>query len=745
MNLKKKISDVTSTSAASTADQLQNLLSRLEQPLPSPLPHMDCRGGLTQFAAQLLKNSRNLWLVSSWEMAYLDFIAVTISHLKHSKLSVYLLDFDNYVRGSDPLVAASSIFGTTIQRFCESINSNSPNYIILKINNTSADRDLYNEARIIGEHLKKSCQSSYVITISPNTPDFFSPSLVLLTYLEEAECNRYIYAHPLGKYVTNEEIESSTIYNFTGGAPSALDLFLKLRQHDDFLEIQRTGLRTKNPASYYPRSLAAAINSLDDHHPEALELLLVLAVFPMGESAHAVRYIQPKRRLHGKSAVILEEMGLVYQVSLRSDSIGVFEPHKIIIVHRLVREYISDIYLQQSGYVSKFEHIQAAISLYFGENWRNQDYKLKGNFIAGKIRHNAVTSGNSRSLLLTLLCFADDEALNDNSIMEDTLKLISFYLAKLSNSTNYKCAVDLSRDIWDILVTYSHKPAAQEAIYSYLMALRMRESHEQALKFSACIVKPHSTDLDFRLKTERAYCYLALGDKISAKILADEVSNECKSSTLMHAKYISIRTSNHKNKTRKLESLVKESRARGAVRLSNFIKAHLLNSIGDLVQRCALFKKAAEEALADGDGLNYVRNTIKYCELKLENGTPLNKSDISHMEEAYRLNYGQRLTSEFKRTSNILWQDSINKRDLDRMLELFARGSQVFQILKLETEEEKYLTDLLIALQGRTSYKLDARLRYAFVRALELELLSFDKISRSLETVIGDDLKIPTL
>lgn len=706
---------------------------------------MDCRGGLTQFAAQLLEKSRNLWLVSSWEMAWLDFTAVTLSHLSHSDFPVYLLDFDNYVRGADPLAAASSVLGTEIQWFCEGLNTIEPHYLILKVNNAVTDRDYYNEVRIIGDYLRKLCEGSFVITLSPNAPDFFCPSLVFLTYLEEAECNRYISAHPLGKYVTDQEIESGTAYNFTGGAPAAIDLFLKLRQHDDFIEIQYSGLRTTNSNAYYPKSLIAAINALHDQDHDALELLLVLSVFPMGESAHAVRYIQPKRRLHGKSAIILEEMGLVYQVSLRSDSIGVFEPHKIIIVHRLVREYISDIYLHKGGYVSRYEHIQAAISLYFGEGWRKEDYKLKGNFIAGKIRHSVVTSGNSRALLLTLICFANDEALNDHSIMEDTLKLISFYLAQLSSNTNYKCVVDLSRDIWNILISYSHKSAAQEILYSYLMALRMRESFQESLDVAAYIGKPHSTDLEFRLKTEKAYCHLALGNKVSAKLLADEVSRDCRSSTLMHAKYISVRTSNYKNKTRKLESLAKESRARGAVRLSNFIKAHLLNSIGDPAQRRAMFKKAAEEALADGDSLNYVRNTVEYCESSLAGEIALSKSDISHMEEAYRLNYGQRLTSAFKRASNILWQDSINKRDLDRMLELFARGSQVFQILKLDTEEEKYLTDLLIALQGKTSYKLDARLRYAFVRALELELLSFDKISKSLEAVIGDDLKIPTL
>ena len=706
---------------------------------------MDCRAGLTQFAAQLLGGARNLWLVSSWEMAWVDFTAVTLSHLSHSGFPVYHLDFGNYIRGADPLVAASSVLGAEINLFCGAVNGVGPCYLMLKVGSSTLDRDYNNEVRIISDYLRKMCADIYVVTISTSAPDFFCPSLVSLDYLEEAECNRYISAHPYGQYVTSQEIESGTVYNFTGGAPAALDLFLKLRQHDDFIEIQNSGLRTVSPNIYYPNSLVDAINALYDQHQDALELLLVLSVFPMGESAHAVRYIQPKRRLHGKSAIILEEMGLVYQVSLRSDSIGVFEPHKIIIVHRIVREYIADVYLHKSGFVSRYEHIQAAVALYFGEGWRKESYKLKGNFLKGRIRHSAVTSGNSRALLLTLLCFAHDEGINEEFFIDDALKLVSFYSAQLASSTNFKCVVDLSRDIWSVLINYTHKPAAQEILFSYAMALRMRESYQESLDVAVYINDPHSADLEFRLKTERAYCYLALGDKITAKLLADDVSVSCKTGTLMHAKYIGVRASNYKKKTRKLENLVKESRARGAVRLSNYIKAHLLNSIGDPAQRRAMFKKAAEEALVDNDSLNYVRNTVEYCESSLAGGEPLSKSDISHMEEAYRLYYGQRLTKQFKRASKILWQDSIKKRDLDRMLELFARGSQVFQLLKLEAEEQKYLKDLLIVLQEKTTYKLDARLRYAFVRALELELLSFEKISKSLEAVIGDDLKIPAL
>lgn len=713
--------------------------------MPSALPHMDCRAGLTKFAASFLQSSRALWLAGAWEMAWPDFIAVARSQLGHSEIPTYHLNFDSFTTGGDPLATASLALGADVQSFCDEIKGIKLCYIILITSATTLDKDHYNELRIIGDYLRKTCENSIIVTVSPQPPEFYCPSLVSLYNLEEAECNRYIATHPLGNYVSPEEIESATVYNYTGGAPAAIDSYLKLRQHDDYLEIQRTGLRNSPPSQYYPKHLVETVNSLGTENPDALDLLLVLSVFPMGESAHAVRYIQPKRRLHGKCAIALEELGLVYQVSLRSETIGMFEPHKIIIVHRLVREYIYEIHLQKNGIISRFEHIQAAICLYFGAEWRKENYKLKGNLISGKIRHNTITAGNSRALLLTLVSFAHDEALSDSSLISDALKLVNFYSAQLASATNFKSVVDLTRDIWDIVILYAHTPPAQEILHTYIMALRMRNSFQLALNVSTLIVKPHSKNFSFRLKTEIAYCQLAVGVPSIAKQLADEVQRECKTSTQMHAKYISLRLSNYKNKPKRLENLAKESRARGAVLLSNFIKSHLLRSIGDPKQRRTMFKTAAEEAQLDGDGLNYARNTMEYCELSLSAGLALSKSDISHMEEAYRLNYGQRLTSEFKKASNILWEDSKNKRDLDRLLELFARGSQVFQILKLDNEEERYLTDLFIVLQDKTSHKFDARLRYALVRALELELLSFDKISNSLQGVIGDDLTIPSL
>lgn len=706
---------------------------------------MDCRGGLTKFAANFLQSSRALWLASAWEMGWPDFVAVSRSELGHNEIPVYHVSFDNCTGSEDPLATASLALGADIQSFCDEIKKTQLCYIVLTTSTPAVDKDHYNGLKTIGDFLRKTCENLIVITVSPQAPEFYCPSLVSLHHLEEAECNKYIARHSLGVYVPLEEIESATVYNYTGGAPAAIDSYLKLRQHDDHLEIQKTGLRNSPLNQYYPKSLVEAVRSLEIDNPDALDLLLVLSVFPMGESAHAVRYIQPKRRLHGKCAIALEELGLVYQISLRSETIGMFEPHKIIIVHRLVREYIYEIHLQKEGIISRFEHIQAAICLYFGADWRKEDYKLKGNFIAGKIRHNAVTAGNSRALLLTLTSFAHEEAVSDPSLISDALKLVNFYSAQLASATNYKCVVDLTRDIWDILILYIHTPAAQEILYTYLMALRMRDFFHLALEVSSLIIKPHSNNFSFRLKTEIAYCQLAVGDSSLAKKLADEVKQECKTSTIMHAKYISLRLSNYKNKPKRLEKLAKESRARGAVLLSNFIKSHLLRSIGDPKQRRAMFKAAAEEAQLDGDGLNYTRNTMEYCELTLAAGLHLSKSDISHMEEAYRLNYGQRLTSEFKRASSILWEDSKNKRDLDKLLELFARGSQVFQILKLETEEGRYLTDLFLVLQDNPTRKLDAHLKYALVRALELELLSFDKISNSLQVVIGEDLKIPSL
>jgi hypothetical protein len=677
-------------------------------------------------------------------MAWLDFLAVIFEGLGRGGDQVYLFDFANYTKGSNPLVSAEILLGSDILSFCNKLKTIN-GFLVFKVMESTPDRSLHNDVRMISEFIRQHCPDVCVITLSTQLPCFFVPTMISLPSLSEAETNRYIDAHFLGGYVTEEEVESNCVYNYTGGAPAAIDSFLRLRQHTDLVEIQLGGLRTISPHLYYPNDLTESISFLEREDPDALELLIVLSAFPMGESIHAVRYIQPKRLLHGKSAIVLEDMGLVYQVSLRSDNIGKFEPNKIVIVHRLVREYIADIFLPKKGDFSRFNYIQAAVSIYFVD-WLNDGRKLKGNFLNEKNRLDVVTTGNARSFIIDLMSHAKNVQETDSAVLDKTLSLVGFYVAKLHNSVNYRYVVDVIRDVWSIISELPDKTVIQEIKYIYLMALRMREFYGEALAVAATISIPYSEDFDCRLKTEMAYNYLALNDVKQAKQLADEVRvRDFKAHSLMHAKFIVLRISRAKDKRVKLERLVKESRARGVIRLSNHIKAHLLQSIGDLSQRRVMYKVAAEEALYDGDVLNYVRNTIEYCEAALQNGKALDKSDISSLEDAYRFSCRQRYKNNFQRASRLLWDDNKNKAESDKLLELFCRNSQLLQIMKIDGEEESYLRDLFAVLHLGKSIRQDARLMYVLIRALELEIMPFDSLSSSILVSDGGQVLIPKL
>lgn len=679
-------------------------------------------------------------------MAWLDFLTVTLDQYCQNRPTIYLFDFADYDQGTDPLCSAKSILGEEIQEFCKQL-ADLEGFVVLKVMESTPDRSLHNDARVIADFIRKSCPHIHLIILSIQHPSFFAPGLICLSALSEAETNTYIDSHDLGGYVSAEEVESKCVYNYTGGAPAAIDLFLKQRQHVDLIEIQLGGLRTGNPSLFYPHELKKAISFLEEEDPDALELLLVLSVFPMGESVHSVRYIQPKKLLKGKSAVVLEDMGLVYSIELRSDNIGKFEPNKIVTVHRLVREYIFDIYFKKRSVSSKYEYIQAAVVLYFGD-WLKEKRDLKGNFFNDKARLDMVMTGNARFFIIDLLSHAKGmrESEGDTGVLDKVLKLVIFYIGALNNSSNYRYIVDVVRDIWGVLNELPGSSVIQEIKYFYSMALRMREFYSDALYVTEDVGVAYSEEFSCRLKTEMAYNHLALGDLKRAKYLADEVRlGDYKADSLMHAKFICLRISIAKDKRVKLERLAKESRGRGVVRLANHIKAYLLQAITDLSQRRSMFKSAAEEALLDGDALNYVRNTIEYCDAALSEGRRLEKGDLSHLEDAYRFACNQRYIKSFRRVSDLLWKDTNNKKDLEKMLELFCRSSQLFRVLKIEGEEEKYLRDLFSALNLTSSVRQDSRLMYALMRALELNVMSFESLSNSMLTLNGEVVFIPSL
>lgn len=690
---------------------------------------MACRGALIDLASIMLERYRLLCLVSPYETAWYDFVTVALRNMGIERVPVLTVNFATYVSTKNIIADAFSIFGEELDQFCVRINDSASPIIILTNLEAGIDADFHEEAYATAEYIQKNCHKAKLIVIFAQPPSLLCPQLITMHPLTEGQCVNYIRQHPLGGYATEHEIRSGSIFLYTDGLPEAIDKLLRIKQHDDLIEIYLNGLRATKKTDYYPEYLRNVIDNLKAEDESAFELLVVLTLFPMGESIHSIRYINPKKKLNSRSAIRLEDLGLVTAKILTSEALNAPEPYKIVSVHRLIREYIADNYLSTKGKFDYEFYLASAVSLYFGPNWKNKEYKLSGNFLSDKLRLGMVMAGNARFILVTLLSRADDEAIDSPDQILSVIDLVFFYVAKLNSTLNFRHVTDLLGDISDRLDRYGHLLAVQEIRHCYMNAFRMQSDHDQSLEQYSKIGIVSSQSLNYRVQIELAYCKIAADLNEDALKIANYIKNSnCDVSGKLHGRFINILAADPFNKLPKLEKLAKDARARGVFSLSNHVKAYLIKRTGSKEQRINMLRLAAITAQNDGDSLNFIRNSVDLAEYVTDLGNELTSSDISHLVDCYHFAHVQRSTKLFTRIHNLLWSASRAAADFDRMLELYIRASSLTQILNFEINEKSALVHLINTLPREFEIVNDKRLIYILHRAVELQLVNKDSL-----------------
>lgn len=677
----------------------------------------------------MLEKHRLLCLVSPYETAWYEFVAVALGNLGVERVPVLLVDFSEYVSTKNIVADALSIFSEDLDDFCCRVNTTGIEVIIFRSIEVGIDSDFHDEAYASAEYVQERCPQAKLIVVFAQPPSLLCPQLITMNPLTEGQCVSYIRQHPLGTYATEHEIQSGSVFLYTDGLPEAIDKVLRIKQHDDLLEVYLNGLRTTKKMEYYPGYLRNVVDNLKSEDESAFELLVVLTLFPMGESIHSVRYLNPKKKLSGKSAVRLEDLGLVTARILTSEALNAPEPYKIVSVNRLIREYISDSFLPKQSKFSYESYLDLAVCLYFGIDWKSKKYKLSGNFLSDKLRLGMVLAGNARFILITLLSRADDEAIDSPEKILEVIDLIFFYVARLTSTLNYRHVTDLLGDISDKLDRYSHLPAVQEIRHCYIYAFRMQGAHRQALAEYSKIGIIASSSLNYRVKMELAYCKMSTGLNEEALKLANDIrTSNCDASVKLHGRFINILAADPYNKVQKLEKLAKDARARKVFSLSNHVKSYLIRYTGNKEQKISMLRSAATLAQSDGDSLNFIRNTVDMAEYLTDLGQELHSADIGNLIDCYHFAHVQRSTKLFTRIHNLLWSVSKNVSDFDRMLELYIRASALTQILNFEIDERNSLIQLLNALPGDFDRVKDQRLIYVLHRAVEMNLVDKDSL-----------------
>ncbi|MCH5639207.1 hypothetical protein [Pseudomonas syringae] len=668
-------------------------------------------------------------MVASYETAWYDFVTVALGNLGIEQAHVFQADFSKYISTKSIVADAVSVFGEELDQFCHRVNSVKIRVVILKNLEVNIDSDYHNEAYASAEYIQRSCPEVKVIVVFSYPPLLLCPHLITLQPLTEGQCVSYIRKHPLGSFATDHEINSGSIFLYTEGLPEAIDKLLRIKQHDDLLEIYLSGLRTVKKTEYYPSYLVNIIDHLRDEDDAAFDLLVVLTLFPMGESIHSVRYFHPKKKLNGKFAVKLEDLGLVSAKTLTSEALDTPEPYRIVSVHRLIREYICDCVLPNLQKTDYESYLMLAVSLYFGEDWKSKKYKLSGNFLSDKLRLGMVMAGNARFILMTLLSRAEDEVIDSPKKVSQVLDLIFFYVAKLTSTLNFRHVTDLLGDISLILDRYSHLVSVQEIRHCYIYAYRMQGAHELAIAEYLKMGKIESISLFSRTQIELAYCKVSVGDDGEAlRIASDLKASNCSIPDKLHGRLITILASNPYNKLPRLEKLAKDARARKAFSLSNHVKSCLIRYTRNKDQKIALLRSAATLAHNDSDSLNFIRNTVDMAECIVDLGQELSGSDINNLIDCYHFAHVQRSKILFERIHNLLWGASKSSGNFDRMLELYIRASALGQILKFENNEKSHLIELLNSLAPQVDYVNDKRLVYVLHRAVEMNLVAEESL-----------------
>ncbi|WPP02403.1 hypothetical protein SFA35_25770 (plasmid) [Pseudomonas sp. HR96] len=697
--------------------------------LPPILPHMRCRGALINLAAIILKKSRLLWLVASYETAWLDFITVALGNLALEKATVYEADFSVYVAKGSPLVDGVSVFGENLDVFCNRINRSRIKVVIIKNMEVSTDCDFHSEAFAIAEFIQKKCISAIVILVSYQTPLLICPHLITLPPLTEGQCISYIKKHSLGQFVSDHEIVSGSVFLYTEGLPVAIDKFLKLRQHEDLPEIYLSRLRASRIRDYYPQYLKNVLDELFEEDSDAFELLTVLSLFPMGESIHNIRYFHPKRKLNGRCAIRLEELGLVVAKSLASEALYAPEPYKIVSVVRLIREYMCDCIfpkLEKSTYEG---YLLRSAALYFGVDWEARKYKLSGNFLSDKLRLGSVMAGNAR-FLLTMLIVRADENIENTDQVNKVFDLIFFYVAKLTSTLNFRHVTDLLGDISALLDKHGHLAPVQEIRRCYMYAFRMQGFNHDAIIQYKKVGEIQSPSLTHRISIELAYCEIFLGRKSEAMIISNMIKNaNCSDDSKLHGRFISILASDNDKKVLKLEKLARDARARKVYLLANHVKSCLIRIVGDKDQKITLLRNASAVAQNDGDSLNFIRNTVDMAEMIVESGQTLSNTDINSLIDCYHFAHIQRSKFLFERIHALLWEASELSGDFNRLLELYIRSSALGQIMNFDRSEKYYLVRLLACIPANLDTRSDTRFIYVAHRAVELNLIADENLS----------------
>lgn len=681
-------------------------------------------------AFRQLYSEKTLWLVASWDMYSDEFIRCLENHAESNKVWTQL-NLAEYKGFDSFFESVNNCEGFSLREFCAILARHQDHAVL--IDNVPTDsrvssKSVIDEVLSITHYIKEMVPGIQIIVRSRALSSRVPVIPVILSALDEPDCNKFTLSHPLGNLVPESAMATGEIHRMSNGRPGMINQLLNKLSYTNFMDlVNETSEMAVHNVSVddFSPSLIAAIDRLQSaSNDDLFQLVSCLSVFPYGEDITQLKYFRNNRPFYPVQTGQLVNMGLLEAITHSFFEREKVELPKIVNAIRPAQLYVRHLSLE--GYNALTEK---AIALYFGNDWRIKDYKLGSGFSQSTLNEFEYFTLNANTLLRRF--FNDSLTPPMAKNLQDSLGLLSHYTKKMDSACHHRQICNLCYLIVPKLKENIQHRLAQDILFRYTNSLRMLKNFDEALALYDYLLGAEN-----QTRQRRASIYLNIAlihdekDNIPeavgfAKKAKDE--SDKKNATFQHAEAVIIGRSNSKRKVIKLQTLNRACLRELHYTTANNIEMRIA-AYHDPVTKKNIYLRMANRARKESDTFNYVKSTIYYCNLAIKQGEKLSKSMLANLRGCYDFSRGQRMNNLLYSAHTSLWHVLHEQGELADLARLFSLTSVTYRLAHDNDNELKYLK-LLVGSGVLSAAILEEDRRY-IVERMHIYSLKMPEIGR---------------
>ncbi|HHS7808098.1 hypothetical protein [Pseudomonas putida] len=647
---------------------------------------------------RIAKNDKLTWLVSPWDIDGEAFLSCS-QKLNLIPEQCYRIDchkLNDFPSFIEALQAELALSESELHYVLAQEQEATIIFDHIQSGKYSSGLSIFSEIRNFSETLIKRCEAISVVLKTSHDIANAGLEPIVLKPMDEVDCGRYVLSHPLSYRVNANDLASDEIYLVTKGSSQAIDRLLDKLEYMKLADIAtETSEAALNDVSIedIPEVLIHQINQFEGRQDDySIDLLKCLTIFPFGEDISNLKYFYKDKAIYPRIGGPLVRAGL-------SEGLRFFifrnEPAmlpKVIVAKSLVQDYLR-LHMTKEEYE---ELTINALNLYFGSDWSMGKPKLNSNFNLDNSNYSTYAIRNANCLLRRV--YNDAIEANTPRKMQDSLKLLSYYVRRLISAHQYRHVISLCHVLYQKLQPQRDNHFVKEILYAYGKSLRMVREFQRSIEVMTDLLMAKALTVEFeaRINSDIALNYDEQKDKLKALSAAKKaLAYRDEGSIYFHAQTIIICNSDKGNKEKKLKDLKAKSKNKRCFVASNNISMRMQSMFGLDNDARETFMSIAEAAKKTGDIYNFIRATISYSAATAVKKIALSEKEMSNLFFAYHVVFSQRLIALFNASHAALWSEYERQGEIPMLVSLFKQGSFIFRGNIDEGRERAYLSRLL--------------------------------------------------